>query len=56
MAFYLQKIPGVFFMVGSANSEKGLDYSHHHPRFDFDEAVLPTAVALVATAAMYVLK
>ena len=56
MAFYLQKVPGVFFMVGSANSEKGLDYSHHHPRFDFDEAVLPTAVALVATAAMYVLK
>jgi amidohydrolase len=48
MAFFLQEIPGCFFFVGSANAEKGLNASHHHPRFDFDEGVLPNAAALMA--------
>jgi amidohydrolase len=52
MAFILQKVPGCFIMVGSANSEKGLSYSHHHPRFDFDESILPKAAAFVASAAV----
>lgn len=52
MAFILQKVPGCFIMVGSANSEKGLSYSHHHPRFDFDETILPKAAAFIASAAV----
>ena len=44
-SLYLNKVPGCFFFVGSANLEKGLSYSHHHPKFDFDEAVLPVGVA-----------
>ncbi len=48
MAFTLEKVPGCYFFVGSANSEKGLDYGHHHPKFDFDEAALPRAAALMA--------
>jgi amidohydrolase len=40
MSFFLQKIPGCYFFVGSANSQKGLDYPHHHPRFNFDETAL----------------
>ncbi len=56
VAFLMQDIPGAFFFVGSANSERGLDYGHHHPRFDFDEAALPLAVTLMASAvAAYVL-
>jgi amidohydrolase len=50
MAFILQKVPGCFVMVGSANFEKGLSYGHHHPRFDFDEQVLPAAAAFAAEA------
>lgn len=50
MAFMLEKVPGCYFFVGSANSEKGLDYGHHHPKFDFDEAALPRAAALMASA------
>jgi amidohydrolase len=50
MAFTLEKVPGCYFFVGSANSEKGLDYGHHHPKFDFDEAALPKAAALMASA------
>jgi amidohydrolase len=50
MAFILQKVPGCFIMVGSANVEKGLSYSHHHPRFDFDESVLSKAAAFITSA------
>lgn len=50
MAFIMQEIPGCYIFVGSANPDKGLDASHHHPRFDFDEKILPYAVALVAAA------
>ena len=56
MAFMLEKVPGCFFFVGSANDEKNLNYGHHHPKFDFDEAVLPHAAALMAAAAADILK
>jgi len=49
-AYTLEKVPGCFFFVGSANHEKGLDAGHHHPKFDIDERVLPRAAALMATA------
>ena len=47
-SFLLEKVPGCFCLVGSANPEKGLDAGHHHPKFDFDEDVLPHAAALMA--------
>jgi amidohydrolase len=51
MAYMLQEIPGCYFMLGSANAERGLNAPHHHPRFDIDEAVLPRAAALMAASA-----
>jgi amidohydrolase len=53
---FTQDIPGLFFFVGSANAERGLNYPHHHERFDFDEAALPTAVALLSAAVVDLLK
>lgn len=50
MAFMLQEIPGCYFMVGSANVERNLNYGHHHPKFDFDETVLPVAASLMTAA------
>lgn len=50
MAYILERIPGCFFFVGSANREKGLDYGHHHPKFDVDEDAMPRAAALMVTA------
>lgn len=44
VSFFLQAVPGCYFFLGSANSEKGLDYPHHHPRFNFDETVLSVGV------------
>ncbi len=52
MAFMLEQVPGCYLMVGSANAEKGLNYGHHHPKFDFDEAVLPEAAAVMTAAAL----
>jgi len=56
MAFMMQDIPSCYFLIGSANPEKGIDASHHHPRFDIDEDVLPHAVALMAAATVSYLK
>lgn len=47
MAFFLQKVPGCYSFVGSANPEKGLDAKHHQPDFNFDEEALKTGVALI---------
>ncbi len=52
MAVFLNHLPGCFFFFGSANEEKGLNYGHHHPRFDFDEDALPGAAAVIAGAAL----
>ncbi len=55
MAYMQEKVDGCYFFVGSANSERHLDYGHHHPKFDFDEQALPRAAALMAAAAIDVL-
>jgi amidohydrolase len=52
MAFMQQQLPGCYFFIGSSNKEKHLDAAHHHPRFDFDETILPKAVALMAASAV----
>jgi amidohydrolase len=54
-AFYAQKVPSAFFFVGSTNTEKDLVYAHHHPKFDFDESVIPRAAALMAASALELL-
>ena len=56
MAFMQELVPGCYFFLGSNNHEKHLDYGHHHPKFDFDERVLPRAAALMAAAASDMLR
>jgi amidohydrolase len=56
MAYVMEKVPGCFFFIGSANEEKNLDASHHHPKFDIDEDALPRAAALMAQAVSDILK
>ncbi len=46
MSFFLEKVPGCYFFLGSANSALGLDFPHHHPRFDFDETALGIGVEI----------
>jgi len=55
MAFMMQEIPGCYFFIGSANSNAGLDASHHNPKFDFDERALPKGAALMTAAVIKLL-
>jgi amidohydrolase len=51
-AFFMEKTPACFFFVGSADEKRGLNYGHHHPKFDFDETALSRSAALMAQAAL----
>lgn len=51
-SYLTQGIPSCYMFVGSSNPAKGLDYGHHHPRFNVDEACLPYAVAVMAKGAI----
>jgi amidohydrolase len=50
VSYLMQGIPAMFFLVGSSNADRGLNFGHHHPRFDFDEDALPLGVALLSAA------
>lgn len=50
MAFMMENIPGCYFFIGSADASRGLNAPHHNPLFDFDEATLPRATALMSAA------
>lgn len=43
-AHYLVKCPGAFIFVGMGGEASA--YPHHHPRFDIDEDVIPSAIEL----------
>lgn len=49
-SLFMEKVPGCYFFLGSANHERGLDAPHHSARFDFDETVLPLGAATMALA------
>lgn len=50
MSYFLQNVPGCFFFLGSANTEKGLDKPHHSPYFDFDETALSLGTQIITNA------
>jgi amidohydrolase len=56
MAYFLETVPGCYFIVGAENAAKGANYPHHHPRFNIDEDALPTGIEVLARAAMEYLK
>ncbi len=44
----MQNNPSAYLLVGSADNARQLNYPHHHPRFDFDEDVLPLSVGIMS--------
>ncbi len=52
MSEFLLARPGCYFLMGSANPSRGLDFPHHHPRFDFDEACLIPAAEILARSVL----
>ncbi len=55
MAYFLEKVPGAFFWLGSMNKEKGFDKLFHSQYFDFDENVLPIGVEFHTRIAIEIL-
>ena len=47
ISFFLNEVPGCYFLVGSSNLSKGLNASHHSPNFDFDEDALRIATEIL---------
>lgn len=45
-AFYQEEVPGIFFLLGTKNLEKGFNSPLHNPNFNFDEKVLITGINL----------
>jgi len=49
---FTQRVPSVFFHVGSADEESGKVWGHHHPRFDIDERALSIGVEVMVESAL----
>ncbi len=56
MSLYLERVPGCYVFIGSANPARGLTEPHHSPSFDFDEDALPIGCSFLVEAAMELLK
>src|SRR2546423_3108738 len=52
MAYFLNTVPGCYFIVGAKNAEKGANYPHHHPHFNVDEDAMPIGVEVLTRAAL----
>ena len=55
MAFVLERIPGAYLFVGSADPEITEVFGHHHPKFDIDEKALVNAAALICASVLQIL-
>ncbi|WVZ23328.1 hypothetical protein V8G54_001872 [Vigna mungo] len=51
-AFYLEKVPGTFLLLGTRNEKSGSTYPAHSPYFFIDEDVLPIGAAIHAAFAL----
>ncbi len=51
-AYYLEKVPGAFILLGAGNEERGITAPHHSPQFDVDESALPRGTELLAALAL----
>ena len=47
MAVFLEKIPGCYILIGSADEGKQLTSHHHNPKFDFQEEAMTSAILLL---------
>ncbi len=48
---FTERVPSVFFFVGSRDEASGMIWSHHHPRFDFDERALSIGAEVMVRSA-----
>ena len=49
-AYYLENVPGAFFLIGAGN-DTFAKYPHHHPNFDFEEEVMKYTASIFLSLA-----
>jgi amidohydrolase len=47
MSYFLERVPGCYFFLGTRNESRGLVHPHHSPRFDIDESALGLGVEIM---------
>ncbi|HJQ27617.1 MAG TPA: amidohydrolase [Blastocatellia bacterium] len=47
MSYFLERVPGCYFFLGTRNEARGLVHPHHSPRFDIDESALAAGVEIM---------
>ena len=52
IAYFHQKVPGVHWLLGTANPALGFTHPLHSPLFDFNEEVMPLGAAIQACCAV----
>jgi len=52
MAYFLERVPGALFTLGTQSDDPRTAYPHHNPRFDIDESVLWKGAAVMAETAI----
>ena len=55
-AFYLQRVPGAFLLLGTRSPGEEAAPPLHSPLFDFPDAALPTGITLLASLADHILR
>lgn len=55
-AYYLEKVPGAFILLGTKNVEKGIIEGNHSSRFDIEENILKRGVMVLTTIILDFLK
>lgn len=56
MSYFLERVPGCYFFLGTRNESRGLVHPHHSPRFDIDEAALAIGVEIMRRVVLRYLK
>ena len=49
---FQQRAPGVFAFIGAGNVDVGIDFPHHHPRFQIDERSLDIGLRYLTAATL----
>lgn len=52
MSYFLNRVPGCFYFLGSSNPELGFSSPHHSPTFDFDEKALAYGMETMRSAVL----
>jgi amidohydrolase len=51
MSYFLERVPGCYFFLGTRNDARGFVHPHHSARFDIDESALALGVEIMTRVA-----